>query len=56
MKKLLALPEGWMVYNLRGLDEEGCGPIRPAYLARLRQIDSVRIIPTGRALMQAKAG
>jgi peptidoglycan/xylan/chitin deacetylase (PgdA/CDA1 family) len=60
MKKLLALPEGWMVYNLHGLDEEGWGPIRPAYLerllARLRQIDSVRIIPTGRALMQAKAG
>jgi peptidoglycan/xylan/chitin deacetylase (PgdA/CDA1 family) len=60
VEKLLAQPEGWMVYNLHGLDEEGWGPIRPAYLenllTRLRQIDSVRILPTGRALMQAKAG
>ena len=60
VEKLLAQPEGWMVYNLHGLDEEGWGPIRPTYLekllGRLREIESVRIIPTGRALMQAKAG
>jgi len=60
IEKLLAQPEGWMVYNLHGMDEEGWGPIRPAYLerllGRLRQIESVRMIPTGRALMQAKAG
>ena len=60
VEKLLAQPEGWMVYNLHGLDEEGWGPIRPAYLekllARLRAIESVRIVPTGRALMQAKGG
>jgi len=60
IEKLLAQPEGWMVYNLHGMDEEGWGPIRPAYLerllGRLRQIESVRIVPTGRALMQAKAG
>jgi hypothetical protein len=60
IEKLLAQPEGWMVYNLHGLDEEGWGPVRPAYLERLlerlRQIESVRIIPTGRALIQAKAG
>jgi hypothetical protein len=58
VEKLLALPEGWMVYNLHGLDEEGWGPIRPAYLEkllrRLREIESVRILPTGRALMQAR--
>ncbi|MSO23301.1 MAG: hypothetical protein EXQ58_08630, partial [Acidobacteria bacterium] len=35
IEKLLAQPEGWMVYNLHGLDEEGWGPIRPAYLERL---------------------
>ncbi len=58
--KLLAQPSGWMVYNLHGLDEEGWGPIRPAYLekllGRLREIDSVRIQPTARVLMQAKSG
>lgn len=60
VKKLLAQPEGWMVFNLHGLDDEGWGPIRPAYLekllGRLREIESVRIVPTGRVLMQAKAG
>jgi peptidoglycan/xylan/chitin deacetylase (PgdA/CDA1 family) len=58
--ELLARPSGWMVYNLHGLDEEGWGPIRPSYLekllARLREIDSVRIVPTARTLMQAKGG
>ncbi len=58
VEKLLAQPQGWMVYNLHGLDEEGWGPISPGYLekllARLREIDSVRILPTGRALMQAR--
>jgi peptidoglycan/xylan/chitin deacetylase (PgdA/CDA1 family) len=58
--KLLAQPAGWMVYNLHGLDQEGWGPIRPAYLekllGRLREIESVRILPTARALMQAKTG
>jgi len=60
LERLLALSEGWLVYNLHGLDEEGWGPIRPAYLqrllARLRMIDSVRVVPTARALMQAKGG
>jgi peptidoglycan/xylan/chitin deacetylase (PgdA/CDA1 family) len=58
LEKLLAQPEGWLVYNLHGLDEEGWGPIRPAYLerllGRLRTIDSVRMVPTARALMQAR--
>ncbi len=57
--KLLAQPGGWMVYNLHGLEGEGWGPIRPGYLerllGRLRTIESVRIVPAGRALMQAKA-
>jgi peptidoglycan/xylan/chitin deacetylase (PgdA/CDA1 family) len=55
--KLLAQPQGWMVYNLHGLNEEGWGPIRPEYLerllARLREIDSVRVIPPCRAIMQS---
>ncbi|HXK62707.1 MAG TPA: polysaccharide deacetylase family protein, partial [Acidobacteriota bacterium] len=55
--RLLAQPSGWMVYNLHGLDDEGWGPIRPAYLerllGRLREIESVRVVPTARALMQA---
>ena len=58
VEKLLAAPSGWMVYNLHGLDDEGWGPIRPAYLerllGRLRAVDSVRVLPTARALMQAR--
>ncbi len=60
VERLLAQPEGWMVYNLHGLDDEGWGPIRAGYLerllARLRAIESVRILPTARVLMQAKGG
>ena len=60
VEKLLVHPKGWMVYNLHGLDDEGWGPVRPAYLenllGRLTRMESVRILPTGRALMQAKAG
>ncbi len=58
IQEFLARPAGWMVYNLHGLDEEGWGPIRPGYLerllARLRGIDTVRVLPTARALMQAR--
>jgi peptidoglycan/xylan/chitin deacetylase (PgdA/CDA1 family) len=58
LKKLLARPSGWMVYNLHGLDEEGWGPIRAEYLekllARLRMIDSIRVVPTARALVQLR--
>jgi peptidoglycan/xylan/chitin deacetylase (PgdA/CDA1 family) len=60
VERLLAQPSGWMVYNLHGLDEEGWGPVSPGYvenlLSRLRKIDSVRILPTARTLMQARAG
>ena len=58
IEKLLAQSVGWLVYNLHGLDEEGWGPIRPTYLERLLErlleIDSVRIIPAARAIMQAR--
>jgi peptidoglycan/xylan/chitin deacetylase (PgdA/CDA1 family) len=60
VERLLSQPAGWMVYNLHGLDQEGWGPVSPGYLenllGRLRGIDSVRILPTARALMQARAG
>lgn len=59
IEKLLAQPEGWLVYNLHGLDDEGWGPVRASYLEklleRLLKIDTVRIVPTGRVLLQAKA-
>jgi peptidoglycan/xylan/chitin deacetylase (PgdA/CDA1 family) len=52
--ELLARPSGWLVYNTHGLDEEGWGPIGSDYLdrllARLVEIDSVRVRPTARAL------
>jgi peptidoglycan/xylan/chitin deacetylase (PgdA/CDA1 family) len=60
VEKLLAQPRGWMVYNTHGLDEEGWGPISHGYLerllGRLTEIDSVRIVPTTRVLMQARSG
>ena len=52
--KLLARKSGWLVFNTHGLDEEGWGPIRASYLEglleRLLAIDTVEILPAGRAL------
>ncbi len=60
VQRLLSTSRGWMVYNLHGLDDEGWGPISAGYLerllGRLREIESVRILPTARVLMQARAG
>ncbi len=57
IEQLLARPSGWMVYNTHGLDEEGWGPIGAAYLERLLErlmkIETVRVIPTARALHEA---
>jgi peptidoglycan/xylan/chitin deacetylase (PgdA/CDA1 family) len=57
--RLLARKSGWMVYNLHGLDEEGWGPIRAGYLekllARLQAIETVRVLPTCRAILQSRA-
>ena len=54
IKKLLALPSGWLIVNTHGLDEEGWGPIRSTYLDELLQklkgIKTVRVIPAGKAL------
>ncbi len=58
--RLLARPAGWLIYNLHGLDDEGWGPIRAGYLeallARLTAIDTVVILPVGRALTAFAGG
>ncbi|MHC4159498.1 MAG: polysaccharide deacetylase family protein [Planctomycetota bacterium] len=54
--KLLSQVSGWLVYNTHGLDDEGWGPIRSYYLEKLLErllaVDSVAIMPAGKALMQ----
>ena len=54
VEKLLALEKGWLIFNTHGLDDEGWGPIRATYLdgllERLSAIESVDILPAGRAL------
>ena len=54
IEKLLAQDSGWLIYNTHGLDDEGWGPIRAAYLEkllkRLLAIDSVKIMPAAKAL------
>ena len=58
IKMLLELPEGWLIYNLHGLDSEGYGPVRADYLdrllARLIAIDSVSVMPAGRAMLNIR--
>ena len=54
---LLSRPSGWLIYNTHGLDEEGWGPIGSVYLERLLErlveINTVRIVPAGKALIEA---
>jgi hypothetical protein len=53
---LMSQPEGWLVYNTHGLDEDGWGPIRASYLEMLlgRLVNSgVRILPAGAVLAEA---
>jgi len=56
IEKLLSQESGWLVYNTHGLDDEGWGPVRSCYLEKLLErllaIDSVAIMPAGKALMQ----
>lgn len=56
IESLLSRPSGWLIYNTHGLDDEGWGPIRSSYLERLlgklRSIDSVAVMPVGRALSE----
>jgi peptidoglycan/xylan/chitin deacetylase (PgdA/CDA1 family) len=55
--ELLAQPSGWLIYNTHGLDDEGWGPLSSAglenLLARLVEIPTVRVLPAGRALVEA---
>ena len=57
IQNLLALPEGWLIYNTHGLDDEGWGPVSSAYLdellARMSELDHVAVLPVGQALKQA---
>lgn len=54
IERLLARPEGWLIYNTHGLDDEGWGAISSRYLDELlkglTRIDSVYIMPVNRAL------
>jgi peptidoglycan/xylan/chitin deacetylase (PgdA/CDA1 family) len=58
IQELLELPEGWLIYNLHGLDTEGWGPVRADYmdrlLARLSSIESVVVKPAGQVLLGAQ--
>ncbi len=53
LEKFLAGPEGWFVYNLHGLDDEGWGPIGADYLRRLLErllkIEGVEMLPAAAA-------
>ncbi len=59
IERLLVRDSGWLIFNTHGLDEEGWGPIRASYLERLLDrllgIETVQILPAGRALAQAGA-
>jgi len=52
--KLLDKPSGWLIYNLHGLNGEGWGPVRSEFLnqllIKLKAIDSVAILPAGKAI------
>jgi peptidoglycan/xylan/chitin deacetylase (PgdA/CDA1 family) len=54
IERLLSMPSGWLIYNTHGLDEEGWGPVSSAFLeallVRLMEVESVAILPAGRAL------
>lgn len=59
IERFLARDSGWLIFNLHGLDQEGWGPVRATYLdallARLTAIESLDILPAGRALAKYAA-
>ena len=59
IERFLARDSGWLIFNLHGLDQEGWGPVRAGYLdallARLTAIESLDILPAGRALAKYAA-
>jgi len=54
--QLLDTDSGWLIYNTHGLDGEGWGPITSGFLdkllERLTAIESVAVMPAGKALSQ----
>ncbi len=54
IERFLASESGWLIFNLHGLDGEGWGPVRAAYLdallGRLAAVESLDILPAGAAL------
>ena len=56
LEKLFSQDSGWLIFNTHGLDDEGWGPIRATYLdrllTRLTAIESVDVLPAGRALVK----
>ncbi len=56
IEELLAGDSGWLICCAHGLDGQGWGPMRSSFLKkllpRLLAIESVRILPTGRALSE----
>jgi len=60
IEKLLSQPEGWLVYNTHGLDDEGWGPISAGYLekllGRLVEIEGVEVMPAEVALEDGGEG
>ena len=57
LEALFAQPDGWLLYTVHGLDGEGWGPLRSAYLEglleRLLQRGDVRVLPTQAVLATA---
>ncbi len=58
--QLLESDGGWLLYNTHGFDEEGWGPISPAFLRqlyeRLLKIPTVEIMPAAAALKKYGTG
>jgi len=52
--EFLEEPNGWLIYNTHGLDDEGWGPVSSSFLDelldRLTKIKTLDIIPAGKAL------
>jgi peptidoglycan/xylan/chitin deacetylase (PgdA/CDA1 family) len=55
--ELFSRPSGWLIYNAHGLDDEGWGPMSSIFLddllKQLTSIDSVSVLPSGRALLNS---
>ena len=54
----MALPEGWLIFNVHGLDGEGWGQLRSEYLTRILErlvaLPDLKILPPREILALAK--